>query len=96
MENKQPKAPAVSKQSARTSSEDHIKNFLECIKTRNEPNCTVENGRLVAQYAHMGNIAQRTQSRLVWDDQNKKFVKNKQANALITPEYRKPWSLPRL
>jgi len=96
MENKQPKTPAVSKQSAGTSSEDHVKNFLGCIKTRAEPNCTVENGRLVAQYAHMGNIAQRTQSRLVWDDQSKKFIKNKQANALITPEYRKPWSLPKV
>jgi len=95
-ENKQPKTPAIFRQSARSSSEEHIKNFLECIKTRNEPNCTVENGRLVAQYAHMGNIAQRTQSRLVWDDQSKKFIKNKQANVLITPEYRKPWSLPKV
>ena len=95
-ENKEPKTPAISGKSARTSSEDHIENFLECIKTRDEPNCTVENGRLVAQYSHMGNIALRSQSRLVWNDQKKNFGKNKQANQLITPEYRKPWELPKL
>ncbi|GJM30608.1 MAG: NADH-dependent dehydrogenase [Cyclobacteriaceae bacterium] len=96
MENNQPQIAAVSMESTRSSSEDHIKNFLECIKTREEPNCPVENGRLVAQYAHMGNIAQRTQSRLVWDQQKKTFGKNKPANQLITPEYRKPWDLPKL
>ncbi len=90
----QPKTAAMSGKSAGNSSEEHVKNFLDCIKTRKEPNCTVENGRLVAQYAHMGNIAQRTGSRLVWDDEKKNFGKDKAANRLITPEYRKPWTLP--
>ena len=96
MENNQPKVPAAEEQSERTSSEDHMKNFLDCVKSREDPDCTVENGRLVAQYAHMANIAQRTGSRLVWDEPGKKFLKNKAANALILPEYRKPWVLPRL
>ena len=96
MENKQPKVPAAAGQSERTSSEAHMKNFLHCIKSREDPNCTVENGKLVAPYAHMGNIAQRTHSRLTWDEENKKFLKNKEANKLIYPDYRKPWSLPKL
>ena len=96
MDQKQAKTTAASGHSSRTSSDDHMRNFLDCIKSRNDPNCSVENGRLVAQYAHMANIAQRTRSRLVWDPDRGKFMKNKKANALISPEYRKPWTLPKL
>jgi predicted dehydrogenase len=96
VQDNQPKTEALSQKSEGISSENHVKNFLECIRTREEPNCPVENGRLVAQYAHMGNIAQRTQSRLVWDDHKKQFDKNREATRLITPQYRQPWSLPKL
>lgn len=95
MKDGQPVTAALSGKSTKTSSQDHVKNFLECIKSREEPNCTVENGRLVAQYSHMGNIAMRTESRLVWDSQKRNFGKNKAANRLITPDYRKPWELPK-
>lgn len=95
-ENKQPQTEALTGKSAGTSSQDHVRNFLACIKSREEPNCSVENGRLVAQYSHMGNIALRTHSRLVWDDEKRNFGRNKAANRLITPEYRKPWELPKM
>jgi predicted dehydrogenase len=95
-ENKKTKVPAMPKQTGVDSHEDHMRNFLECIKTRKDPNCTIENGRLVAAYAHMGNIALRTNSRLVWNESDKNFGDNKAANALITPKYRKPWVLPKV
>ena len=76
--------------------EEHTKNFLECIKTRKDPACPVENGRLVGQYAHMGNIALRTNSRLEWDQTERNFGSNQAANELITPEYRAPWKLPKI
>ena len=94
MEKDQPKTEAISEQPGKSYHEDHVRNFLECIKTRKDPNCPVEVGRLSAQYAHMGNIALRTQSRLLWNVEKRKFVNNKEANKLIRPEYRKPWSLP--
>jgi hypothetical protein len=84
------------KQTGKGSHETHMQNFLDCIKTRKDPNCAIENGRLVAMYAHMGNIALRTNSRLVWDAQRNTFGSNAAANALITPTYRKPWELPRI
>ena len=74
----------------------HMRNFMDCIKSREEPNCPVENGKLVAMYAHMGNIALRTQSTLSWDNQKENFGKNKEANQLIIPEYRKPWEFPKI
>lgn len=95
-ENKKSRVPAMPKQTGAGSHEDHMKNFLECIKSRKDPNCTIENGRLVATYAHMGNIALRTNSRLVWNESDKNFGKNEAANALIRPKYRKPWVLPKV
>ncbi len=88
------KIPAIPKQGANDSHLDHVTNFIECIKTRKDPACPVENGRLVALYAHMGNIALRTQSRLVWNEATKNFGNNAAANALITPNYRAPWKMP--
>ena len=92
--NKKQKVPPVEKQSGGESHELHMKNFLECIKTRQDPACTIENGSLVAAYAHAGNIALRTGSRLVWNETARNFQQNEAANALITPHYRKPWTLP--
>lgn len=96
VENGQFKVPAIPKQGGAGSHEPHMKNFIECIKTRKDPACTVENGRLVAVYAHMANIALRTNSRLVWNNATSNFGSNAAANALITPNYRKPWSLPKV
>jgi hypothetical protein len=94
MENGSYKVPAIPKQGGSESHELHMKNFIECIKTRKDPICTIENGRLVAAYTHMGNIALRTGSRLEWNDTTKNFGNNAAANALLAPAYRKPWSLP--
>jgi predicted dehydrogenase len=93
-ENGQYKVPAVPKQGGGEGHEAHMKNFIECIKTRKDPVCTVENGRLVAAYTHMGNIALRTNTRLEWNNNTKNFGNNAAANALIAPPYRKPWLLP--
>lgn len=93
-ENGQYKIPAMPKQRGSESHILHMQNFIECIRSRKEPACPIENGRLVALYSHMGNIALRTNSRLEWDEKQKNFGTNKAANALITPTYRKPWTFP--
>ncbi len=93
-DDKNPKVPLMQKQSGKESHPEHMKNFIECIKTRKDPACTIENGSLVARYAHAANIALRTKSQLVWNEAGNNFGDNKTANALIMPQYRKPWVLP--
>jgi hypothetical protein len=90
------KAPELAAKGWKENHSEHVRNWLECIRERKEPNCPIETGRLVALYAHLGNIALRTNSRLEWDEATQSFGKNKAANALITPSYRKPWVLPKL
>jgi predicted dehydrogenase len=96
MENGRYKVPAMPRQQGHNSHEAHVKNWIDCIRTRKEPVCPVEMGRLAAVYTHMGNIALRTQSQLVWDKSTHNFGSNAAANKLLLPSYRKPWNLPSL
>jgi predicted dehydrogenase len=94
---KAPKCEIKKLEGAKESHNLHVANFVDCIKTRNQPNCPPEAGRLAALHAHIPNIAARIGAEtLIWDDQNRKFVGNKEANELIWPEYRAPWTLPKL
>ena len=74
--------------------DNHTKNFLECIKTRKSTNCTIEMGRNAALVAHLGNIAYRTGNKIFWDDKTQSIVQNKEAQALLKPTYRNPYTLP--
>lgn len=88
------KVPKIPQQPGRDYHAEHMKNFLDCIKSRAETACPIENGALVASYAHMGNIALRTQSQLLWNETAHNFGNNTEANAFLRPNYRKPWVLP--
>ena len=73
----------------------HVRNFLDCIKTRETPVCTLEMGYAAAVHAHIPNIAGRVgETQLEWDEETKRFTNSEAANALLLPEYRAPWSLP--
>ncbi|MBS0001324.1 MAG: Gfo/Idh/MocA family oxidoreductase [Cyclobacteriaceae bacterium] len=97
LENGRYKVPAMPAQGSRGEThEEHVKNWLECIKSRKDPNCTVETGRNVALYAHMANISLRSNTRVEWDPVGGDFGKNKAAMTFFSPEYRKPWELPKI
>jgi predicted dehydrogenase len=46
---------------------DHVKNFLDCVKSRKTPNCDVLVGHRSAQASHLGNIAYVQKRRLKFD-----------------------------
>lgn len=73
--------------------DEHTKNFLECIKSRKDPNCTIEMGRNAALVAHLGNLAYRTGKKVNWDKASQ-TSDTAEANDLLSPVYRKPWILP--
>jgi len=75
--------------------ERHAINFLESVRAGRDPICTIEMGRDAAVFAHLGNIAFRTGSRVVWDAEARRFVGNTRADALLRPPYREPWEFPR-
>ena len=71
----------------------HMRNFLDCIKSRSTPNADVEEGHRSTTIAHLANIALWTKSRIEWDPVAERIVNNDAANAFLEYEYRKPWSL---
>jgi len=74
---------------------EHVRNFIDCVKTRKTPACPPEIARAAALYVHIPNIAARTgESVLLWDEAGNRFTNSRAANELITPIYRKPWELP--
>jgi predicted dehydrogenase len=74
----------------------HIRNFLECVKSRQRPNSDLETvGHPASFLSHAGNIAWRVGRTLRVDPTNETFVDDDEANALRTrPAYREPWTLP--
>ena len=80
--------------SEKPSGGSHTKNFLECIKTRKQPNADVELGRLSTTICHLGNICTRLKRDVRFDPQAENFANDQEANALLTKEYRAPYTLP--
>jgi hypothetical protein len=73
--------------------EQHIRNFLDCVKTRQPTNCDMETGHRSTTFAHLANIALATRSRIEWDPKNERVINNEKANELLHYEYREPWKL---
>jgi predicted dehydrogenase len=68
-----------------------IRNFLDCVKSRQKGWCDLEEGHRSTTFAHLANIALATKTRLIWDPEKEKFTNSAEANRLLDYEYRKPW-----
>jgi predicted dehydrogenase len=73
---------------------EHARNFLDAVKTRQQPSCPIEFGHAVTTAAIIANIAHRTKSYLEWDATAERFTNHTQANQFLHYEYRKPYTLP--
>lgn len=73
----------------------HVRNFLDCMRTRRRPNADVEIGHRATLVPHLGNIALRTGRKITWNAERETIVGDPAAAALLTRhEYRKPYVLP--
>ncbi len=72
---------------------DHVRNFLDCMKTRERPHADVEIGHRSTSMALLANIALATQSTVHWDPTREQILNHPDANQLLHYEYRSPWTL---
>lgn len=72
----------------------HIRNFLDCIRTREQPVQNFEIAHFVSTIAHLGNLAFRTRAEVHWDHETERVTNNPDADALVACAYRAPWTLP--
>jgi predicted dehydrogenase len=75
------------------SDADHARNFLDCVKSRQSPNCDIETGHRSTSATLLGNIAFRTRSYIEWDAVHEKVTNHSKANDLLSYKYRTPWRL---
>src|SRR5262245_46276048 len=75
------------------ASENHVRNFFDCVRTREQPICDAEIGHRSVSVCHLGVIALRLGRKLQWDPANEQFVSDADANKWLAREMRKPWSL---
>jgi len=74
-------------------SENHHKNFLDCIQTRDRCICDVEIGHRSVSVCHIGNISMRLGRALRWDPAREQFVDDETANRMLSRSMRAPWHL---
>ena len=92
------KMEAVAWQKATDNGMDvHTTNFVESLKANKKEllNCPIEAGVKVAIHAHMGNVAHRSNEKILWNEAENKF-NIKAANKLLAPEYHNGWKLPKI
>ncbi len=74
-------------------SSDHVRNWLDCIKSRKDPICTAEIGSHSAAVCHLANIGYALRRPLTWDPAKEEFPTDNEANKLASEAVREPWKL---
>jgi len=74
----------------------HVKNWFDCIRSRNRPNADVEIGHRTATVCQLLVITRQLMRRLRWDPGKERFIGDVEANALLDRPRRKGWELPNL
>jgi predicted dehydrogenase len=73
----------------------HMQNFIDCVRTRQRPNCDIEIGHLSSAHCHLGNIVHRTGRNIDFNPANESIPNDSEANAMLRRKYRDHWATPK-
>jgi len=76
---------------ARDQFKRHVRNFLDCVKSRKEPLSDLESSHRVATACHLANIALRLGRKVRWNAQREKIIDDVEAARLLVRPFRAPW-----
>ncbi|PYV24318.1 MAG: hypothetical protein DMG27_13205 [Acidobacteria bacterium] len=71
--------------------DSHVRNFLDCVKSRERPVADVEEAHRTATACHLANISLRVGRKVRWDSEKEEIVDDREASAHLVRPYRKPW-----
>jgi len=74
-------------------SNDHHRNFIDCIKSRRPTAAPAEIGHRSTSICQLGNIAMRLGRKLNWDPTAERFTDSDEANQMLSRPMRSPWHL---
>jgi hypothetical protein len=69
----------------------HIRNFYDCLKSRQQTISDIETGHRSSASAILSNIAYRTGRKIVWDSAKEEIVGDAEASKLLDRPDRAPW-----
>jgi hypothetical protein len=72
---------------------NHMRDFLDCVKTRQQPIAPVEAGHRSASLGHLSKIACMMGQKLEWNPETERFLNNDMANNMLSRPNRGEWSL---
>jgi len=74
-------------------SNHHVRNFLDCVKSRSATICPVDEAVRADIICHLSDIAIRTQRKIRWDPKEEVIIGDAAASRLLTRSMRSPWHL---
>jgi predicted dehydrogenase len=69
----------------------HVRNFLDCVKSRSTPISDLESAHRVSTMCHLANLSLRTGRKLRWDTGRQMVVGDAEAARMLSRSYRAPW-----
>lgn len=72
----------------------HMTEFLNAVRTRKQPGCTIEDGYRSTVTVKLAMIAYDVGAKIIWDEKTEQIVNNPAAAGLLKRPYRQPWKHP--
>lgn len=89
------KGELVHSEYGRHATDEHLDNFIDCIRTRNKPIADVEEGHLSTLLCHLANISYRVGNlKLKFDPKTETITNIQEANKYLRRKGRAPWIIP--
>jgi predicted dehydrogenase len=90
----QPRTEAMKKdgyEQVRDQFQPHVRNFLDCVKSRQLPLSDPESGHQTSIACHLANIALKVRRTVRWDGAKEEIIDDREASELLVKKYRAPW-----
>ncbi|HEX5482123.1 MAG TPA: Gfo/Idh/MocA family oxidoreductase [Terriglobia bacterium] len=89
------RSPSMKMERVNDAHFDHIRNFLDCVKSRQRPISDIEIGHRSTSVCLLGNVAFRSKQRIEWDVEKQQLQEKNDSSArqYLTRDYREPWKL---
>ena len=78
----------------RQADNEHIANFIDCMRSRENPVADIEEGHRSTLLAHLANTSYRVGNKqLHFDSEHERYTNSEEANQFLKRSYREPWVL---
>jgi predicted dehydrogenase len=71
----------------------HQLGFIESVRSRKAPVCSIEDGHRSTTACQLANISYRTGRKILWNAEKEQIINDREASRFLSKKYRSPWSL---